>query len=101
MKKLMLVVLIAAAFAACHSKPNHDGTYVSHIKGDYSIVDDTLILKDSVIINHTSYQKIRNGVLQEKQFKGSSWSLNSADAPAMQFSENKIILGQTTYVKLP
>ncbi|MCD8739340.1 hypothetical protein LT679_01890 [Mucilaginibacter roseus] len=94
-------LLVAALLIAGCGKISHDGIYVSHIEGEYSIVDDTLIIKDSVVINHSGYQKIRNGVLQEKQFKANSWLLKSADAPAMHFSGAQIILGQSTYTKLP
>lgn len=65
MKKLILVALL---FAACRSN-NHNGLYVNHTNGQYAITDDTLEIRDSVIIEHTGYQKIRNGQTLPKELK--------------------------------
>ena len=64
MKKLILLVLL---FAGCHS--SHDGFYVSHTEGQYAITDDTLEVRDSTIISHAGFQKIRDGKTLPKQFK--------------------------------
>lgn len=94
------VIWIALLFAAC--KPaNHDGIYVNHTDGQYSLVDDTLTLKDTVIVNRTGYQKIRDGITLPKNYKVRSWSLHSPDAPPMIISGNQITIGSTIYTKLP
>ncbi|MGF7072349.1 hypothetical protein [Mucilaginibacter sp. 3215] len=98
MKKLLLIVLL---FAACKFRANHDGTYVSHTQGQFSIADDTLIVADTVVLNHTGFQKIRNGEVKPKAYKSRKWTLNSPDAPVMQISDGQIIIGSTTYKKLP
>lgn len=97
MKKLIIIALL---FAACKST-SHDGTYVNHTEGHYSIADDTLIVADTVIINHTGYQKIRNGQTMPKAFKTRKWTLNSPDAPVMQIANDRIVIGSTIYTKLP
>jgi len=98
MKKIIFIALL---FAACKSTPHHDGTYVSHIEGQFSIADDTLIIADTVIINHTGFQKIRDGQLMPKAYKTRKWTLNSPDAPPMQVKDDQIIIGSTIYQKLP
>jgi hypothetical protein len=98
MKKLIYIALL---FAACKSGTDHDGTYVSHIEGQFSIADDTLIVADTVIINHTGFQKIRNGLLLPKAFKTRKWTFNSPDAPPMQVTATQIKIGNTTYHKIP
>ncbi|MCC8423616.1 hypothetical protein [Mucilaginibacter sp. UR6-11] len=94
-------IYIAILFAACKSSTNHDGTYVSHVEGQFSIADDTLVIADTVIINHTGFQKIRNGQILPKAFKTRKWTLHSPDAPAMQINGDQIQIGNTTYHKLP
>ena len=98
MKKLIYIALL---FAACKSATEHDGIYVSHTKGQFSIADDTLIVADTLIINRTGFQKIRNGQLMPKAFKSRKWTVNSPDAPPMQVTATQIKIGNTTYRKLP
>lgn len=98
MKKIIYIALL---FAACKSKSNYDGTYISHNEGQFSIADDTLVISDTVVINHTGFQKIRNGQVLPKAFKTRKWTLNSPDAPPMQISGDQIQIGNTTYHKLP
>ena len=98
MKKLIYITLL---LAACQSRPNNDGTYVSHVEGQYAVADDTLIIADTVVINHTGFQKIRNGQLLPKAFKTRKWTLNSPDAPPMVISNDQIGIGNTIYHKLP
>ena len=97
MKKLIIIALL---FAACKST-SHDGTYVNHTEGQYSIADDTLILTDTVVMNRTGYQKIRNGQSLPKAFKTRQWTLHSPDAPAMQIANDRIVICSTIYTKLP
>ncbi|WP_439697446.1 hypothetical protein ACFGVS_03325 [Mucilaginibacter sp. AW1-7] len=100
MKTTIKLLLAAMLLAGCGSK-NIEGTYVSHNQGQFSIADDTLVITDTVIINHTGFQKIRNGQMMPKAFKTRKWTLHSPDAPPMQISGNQIQIGNTTYHKLP
>lgn len=98
MKKLVYIALL---LAACKSKTNYDGTYVSRNEGQFSIADDTITIADTVIVNHTGFQKIRNGKILPKAYKTRKWTLNSPDAPPMQISAKQIQIGNTIYHKLP
>lgn len=97
MKKLIFIVLL---FAACKSD-TQNGVYVNHTKGLFSIADDTLIIADTIVINHTGFRKIRNGKLLPKAYKSRKWTLNSPDAPPMQITNGRIQIGETLYHKLP
>lgn len=91
MKKLIPLVLL---FAACRSA-SHDGTYVNHSQSVYSISDDTIIVRDTILINHSGFQKIRNGKVLPKEFKTKQlFELHP------QFNANQLILNNTTYEKL-
>ncbi|MGF7080380.1 hypothetical protein [Mucilaginibacter sp. UYCu711] len=96
MKKFLYIALL---LSACNIK-NNDGIYVNHTNGQYSVVDDTLIIRDTVVINHTGFQKIRNGQLLPKAYKTRQWTLHSPDAPPMIVGE-EIQIGNTIYTKLP
>ena len=100
MKTTIKLVLAALLLAGCGSK-NVNGIYVNHCEGQFSIADDTLVVTDTVVVNHTGFKKIRNGQILSKAFKTRKWGLNSPDAPPMQFRKNQIILGSTIYKKLP
>jgi hypothetical protein len=92
MKKLLFILTIL--LAACHTS-NHNGFYINHSKGEYSITDDTLEVRDTVIIEHTGYQRIRNGIVQPKEFKTKQlFELHP------QFKGRQLILSNTTYEKL-
>jgi hypothetical protein len=96
-----LKLLLAALLLAGCSPKRIDGTYVNHTEGQYSIADDTLIVADTVVINHTGFQKKRDGQLWPKAYKIRKWTLNSPDAPALQIANEQIIMGTTIYQKLP
>lgn len=90
MRKLLIIALL---IAACKSSPN--GFYVNHTKCEYSIADDTLEVRDSIVISHSGYQKIRNGKVQPKEFKTKQlFELHP------QFKGNQLILNNTIYEKL-
>lgn len=91
MKKIIPFLLL---FTACKSA-NHDGKYTNHTKSDYSITDDTLEVRDTVIIEHTGFRRIRNGITQPKAFK-----TRQLLELQPQFDGNKLILSNTTYEKL-
>ncbi|MES2375408.1 MAG: hypothetical protein V4553_02455 [Bacteroidota bacterium] len=100
MKTIIKLLVAALLLAGCGPK-NNNGTYVNHTEGEFSIADDTLLIADTVVINHTGFQKKRNGQLLPKAFKKRKWTLHSPDAPAMQIADDRIILGSTIYQKLP
>jgi hypothetical protein len=100
MKTLIKFLLAGLLLAGCGSK-SIDGTYVNHSEGQFSIADDTLIIADTVVINHTGFQKKRNGQFLPKAYKERKWTLHSPNAPVMQIADDKIILGSTTFTKLP
>ena len=90
MKKIILLTIL---FAGCHS--NHNGFYVNHTEGPYAITDDTLEVRDTLLIEHTGYQKIRNGKTLPKAFKTRQlFELHP------RFQDNKLILNNTTYEKI-
>lgn len=98
MKKIICIALL---FAACKSTANNDGTYVSHMKGQYSVADDTLILQDTFVINRSGYQKIRNGQIQPKEYKVKQWGQHSPDAPIIRFDGKHAFLNNTIYTQVP
>jgi hypothetical protein len=92
MKKYLI---IPAIFLTACQASNHDGKYFNHSQNEYSITDDTLEVRGSIIIEHTGFQRIRNGVTQPKEFKTKPlFELHP------QFNGNQLILNQTTYEKL-
>jgi hypothetical protein len=87
MKKILYFALL---FAACQN--SHDGFYVNHTDGTYAITDDTLEVRDTVLIEHTGYQKIRNGKALPKDFKTKQvFELHP------QFDHGHLLLNNTTY----
>lgn len=91
MKKIIIIALL---FAACKNE-NHNGLYVNHTDGTYAITDDTLEVKDSVIISHAGFQKIRNGQTLPKQFKTQQlFELHPI------FNGKHLILNNTSYEKM-
>jgi hypothetical protein len=95
MKKILVLSLL---FAACKSDSGID---VNHTVGRYASADDTLIIRDTIVINRTGYQKIRNGKLLQRQYQVKQWSLHRLDAPLIRFDDKNAFLNQTIYTKLP
>lgn len=100
MKTIIILVIGAVLFTACQREHDYNGKYVAHIKGEYSIADDTLVLQNDVVINTTGYQKIRNGKALPRAYMTHSWTVGSLNAPVMQISRDRIIIGKTTYHKI-
>lgn len=91
MKKLIIIALL---FAACKSD-SHNGLYVNHTEGTYAITDDTLEVRDSIIISHSGFQKIRDGKTLPKEFKSKQvFELHPV------FEHDHLILNNTTYQKI-
>jgi hypothetical protein len=99
MKKIIGILLITMLLVAC--KPdNHDGTYVVYTKNEYTLLNDTIIIKDKVIIKRAGYRKIRNRKVLPKAWSVQSWYVNGLDAPVIQFGKGEITIGQLTYKKI-
>jgi hypothetical protein len=91
MKKLMLIALL---FAACKSE-NHNGLYVNHTEGIYAITDDTLEVRDSIIISHTGFQKVRDGKMLPKAYQTKQvFELHPV------FEHDHLLLNNTSYHKI-
>ncbi|MDP9048582.1 MAG: hypothetical protein M3N14_10620 [Bacteroidota bacterium] len=88
MKRLLL---IAVLFEGC----NRNGRYVNHSENQYAIPDDTLEIRDSIIISHSGFQRIRNCVLEPKQYK----TQQLFDLKPV-FQNNQLILNNTRYEKM-
>ncbi|MBK0378535.1 hypothetical protein [Mucilaginibacter segetis] len=67
----------------CSNNPATDieGTYVNSSRNKYAINEDTLIisrldakLKVFKVIDHVGFRRIRNGVVQQKQYKSRRWN---------------------------
>jgi hypothetical protein len=95
MKKLFVIALL---FAACKSG---NRTYVNHSSSEYSVVDDTLEIQDTIVINHSGFQKIRQGDTLAKQYKTRQWNLHSPDAPVIRFDSKHAFLNNAIYTQLP
>lgn len=101
MKKSIILLVALAFLAACQPKAGHNGTYVAHINGEYSVGDDTIIVNDTIVTNNIGYQKIRHGRFLPKEFKSKTWTTHSPGAPVMRFQNGQLILGKTIYKRLP
>jgi hypothetical protein len=122
MKAFIILALIAIASYSCTDNAkttDSSGTYVTNFKNEYSVTDDTLIISKggSSDINYTvqrksGFQKIRNGVLQDKEFKSVQWQatydpndnvLKQTDLGTQIFifpSNNTVKLGASVYKKV-
>ena len=95
----ILLILTLATFVGCKSNSQSNslaGTFTNQSKSEYSIASDTLIISPSTqstniyqIERKTGYQKIRNGVLQVKEYKTEKWQSS--------WNEDKQILSETEY----
>ena len=79
MKKSVIICLaaVAAQLLVSCGKANHDGTYVSSWKNEFSAADDTIIIKEDIVTKRTGYRKIRNGRIMPKQWRLRRWMFNT------------------------
>ncbi len=121
MKHEKIALMIIALFCACTAndkKPEFNGTYVNHASGEYSIGDDTLVIRSLnensySITRKTGYQKIREGKVLPKEYRLEELSAtydektrkleDSRHARIFTLqSDNRIIrMGQIEYKKIP
>jgi hypothetical protein len=99
MKRLTIgcIVLLATAwFASCGHK-NHDGVYVANLRSEYSIAEDTIVIKDNIVTNRVGYSRILNGQLKPKEWRVKKWILNDPYSPIVELGEHQITIGTTVY----
>lgn len=92
---LLLVVLTVA----CNSK-NHNGVYVAKWRNEFSIAEDTIEIKDDIVIKRTGYHKIRNGQVKPKEWSVKRWTYNDPVSPIIEPGEGQITIGTTTYKQI-
>ncbi|GAB3921854.1 hypothetical protein [Mucilaginibacter myungsuensis] len=91
-----VAVSTVVIFSACGSE-SPDGIYVAKWKNEFSVADDTIIIKDNIVTKRTGYQKIRNGKLKPKEWSVQRWRFNDPDSPVIEPGEKEISIGTTTY----
>jgi hypothetical protein len=66
----------------------------------YSVAEDTIVIKQDIIINLVGYRRLLNGHLHKKEFSRKEWRKNSFDAPIIEIGDNQITIGKTTYKQI-
>lgn len=96
MKTLIVsVIVIGVLLASCTDNERESdlsGTYVNKSQSEYSIAFDTLIVLKKANSNYqverkTGFQKIRNGLIQSKEYKSETW--------LAQWDPQKMVLSET------
>lgn len=81
--KIMFLIAIGLLAIACHNRNDAalSGVYVTAFKNEYTIADDTLIIeaynleaKSYNVVRHSGYHRIREGIIQAKEFKQEKWT---------------------------
>jgi len=102
MKKVLIGCIASFAvmlFAACVLKTN-DGTYVASLKSEYSVAEDTIIIKDNIVTNRVGYRRILNGKLKPKKWSVKQWRLNEWGSAVIVFQGNRLLIGDTPYKRI-
>ena len=83
MKVSIIFLFVTFLFYSCTDsakKLNVEGIYVTQFKNEFSVTDDSLVVKKINSSNYTysiqrksGFNKIRNGVRQPKEFKTQFW----------------------------
>jgi hypothetical protein len=102
MKKLMIgcIALLSAALLDGCKGESHDGTYVASWKNEFSMADDTIIIKKDIVTKRTGYRKIRNGQLKPKEWSIERWIYNDPNSPIIEPGDRQINIGSTTYKQI-
>ncbi len=93
--QLNVIVFFISTLGSCVSKSQElSGMYVTHFKNEYSSANDTLLIstysladKIYTVEYSAGFQKIRNGVIQPKEFKKTHWKAT--------WNNDKMILEET------
>lgn len=102
MKKITIGCIASFAatlFVACGPE-SHNGTYIASLKGEYSVAEDTIIIKDDIVTNRVGYRRILNGKLQPKKWSVNQWRLNELGSAIIVFQGNGLSIGDTQYKKI-
>lgn len=105
MKALIILLFVSFFISSCSDNAKESdpsGTYVTHFKNEYSLTDDTLIIRSInsseqayTIERKSGFQKIRNGVLKSKEFKSAKWDATyNNDSKILQQTD----LGKQVYI---
>jgi hypothetical protein len=96
--KFLLLIGSLLIILGCHSgtNPAISGIYVTSFKQEFSIVNDTLIIKayhqssgTYQVERRSGYHRIRNGQIMPKEYKQGKWMAT--------FDQDKFILQETAY----
>lgn len=117
------MILIVTLLFSCKNSSNNTndlgGTYVTQFNNEYTITNDTLIItpaesssKSFNVERRTGFNKIRDGVTLDKQFKVAKWmSFFDSDKQVLKETDlgkqihvvsgtDKIRLGSSEYTKI-
>jgi len=97
MKKLLIGCMVL--LAACTHREN-EGIFVRHFQNEYSRADDTIIIKDGIVIKKTGYNKIRNGKLKPREFDTKRWRLNEWGSVVITFQKDGLLVGNSLYKRI-
>ena len=121
MKKLKSVVfssLLCFLFLACSKRENPiEGIYVNHLKDEFSIAWDTIVItktegrgKTFRVEKHTGFQRIRDAKLQTKEYANKTWTADwneqtnafeeSLYYPPIRITEDGLLLKSTAFKKV-
>lgn len=102
MKKLLIgciALLAATQFVSC-GRESHDGTYVANVKSEYSVAEDTIVIKNNIVTNRIGYSRILNGQLKPKEWRVKKWILNDPYSPIIELGDHQITIGSTIYKQM-
>ncbi|MGY3211903.1 hypothetical protein [Mucilaginibacter sp. HD30] len=97
MRKLIIVCIVL--IVSC-GQVKQEGLFVYHGKNEFTIGDDTLIIKDGIVTNKVGYNRIRNGQIKPRQFITKQWRLNEPGTPIIIFKNNGVTANSNFYRKV-
>ncbi|MBD1362959.1 hypothetical protein IDJ77_03975 [Mucilaginibacter sp. ZT4R22] len=102
MKKLLIGCTMSMAvisLVSCHNK-SHNGIYVASWKNEFTMADDTIIIKDNIVTKRTGFRKIRNGQVKPKEWGIDRWVFNAPYGPIIEVGDQQISIGNTVYKQI-
>lgn len=98
---IFLILLVAVLTTACKTDKTRDfipGTYVNHAEGEYSTVNDTLVIEPSESNNFcvhrkTAFQRLTDGKPGKKEYETEEWKAiyDEATKSLNETSKGKLI----------